>query len=189
MKVLGTQHCVVVSKKKTLVNFFPLWQFTTFYKWFFFMSVQEKTEPSSWQEEDSWHCIWLTSHNADCNGKVFFFATMSTAQHFFCPPPINSLSLPHSHFRSLFYLHISAMSGVSRGRKGVSPTDCCVLSQPRAESIASHSPSPPSSFIPSPSTGALICASLLFVWKMWLWRQHQDPSLPPQHHNMLITTC
>lgn len=73
MKVLGTQHCVVVSKKKTLVNFFPLWQFTTFYKWFFFMSVQEKTEPSSWQEEDSWHCIWLTSHNADCNGKVFFF--------------------------------------------------------------------------------------------------------------------
>lgn len=37
-------------------------------------------------------------------------------------------SILHSHFRSLFYLHFCAVSGVSTGRKGVSPIEFGALS-------------------------------------------------------------
>lgn len=65
MKVLGTQHCVVVSKKKTLVNFFPLWQFTTFFKWFFLWVYKKRLSPRLDKKRIpdiafDWHPIMLT---------------------------------------------------------------------------------------------------------------------------------
>lgn len=184
MKVLVTQQCesLLFPKGKHLWTASPCGGSQHFSNDVFLWVNKKRLSPRLDKKRIpdiafDWHPIMLTVM-AKC-----FFATMSTAQHFFCPPHINSLSLPHSRFRSLFYLHISAMSGVSRGRKGVSPTEFCVIS---ATCWIHHFPLFFSPFFlhSSSPTRALICASLLFVRKMWLWSQHQDPSLPPQHHNM-----
>lgn len=123
-----------------------------------------------------WHYIMLTVMPLGC---FFFFLAALWAQQFFCPY-ISCNSLPHFHFRSLFYLHISAMSGVSKEEQREEGS----FSYWALRVISSHVLNP---LLPtlllllhfSSLSGALICASLLSGWRMLLWRQHQTTCWPP----------
>lgn len=78
--------------------------------------------------------------------------------------------------------------GGAGGRSGFSPTECCVLS-PATCWILCFPPSFAPIFLPSSSSspsGALICTSLLSIWRIWLWRQQQGWSRPRCHRT---TTC
>lgn len=135
--------------------------------------------------------FWLTSHKADCNGKVFSAAMW--AQHFLSflyQPPFPSHILTSEVSFICTFLPCQGWVSRSRGRKRVSPTECCVLSKPRAESIASHPPSPPSSFTPPPLMGlwsVQLCCLFGGCGCEGNTEQHAGPCrLPPQHRNILI---
>ncbi len=75
----------------------------------------------------------------------------------------------------------------SGGRKGVSPTECCVLSQPRAESLASHPPSPPLPSLLLPFWGFDRCLSAVCLEDVAVKATPSNTLAPACHHG--TATC
>lgn len=99
------------------------------------ISIPEKKIETSLTIASDWHLMMLTKMAKS------FLTALRPHQHFFPLCRYQRLFRPtfslQKSLLSAHFCHVRGWVSGSRGRKGVSPSECCMLSWPRAESVAS----------------------------------------------------
>lgn len=98
-------------------------------------AYQKKKIETSLTIASDWHPMMLTKMAKS------FLTALRPHQHFFPLCRYQRLFRPtfslQKSLLSAHFCHVRGWVSGSRGRKGVSPSECCMLSWPRAESVAS----------------------------------------------------